>query len=346
VVRVDFGWLHSDNCRNDVLISPEVVALAGNGLPPWATRQFPGELSMPLDPKMLNSVVRINSAGDFQGTGFIIGVASERFPGRRWPYVITANHVVERQIEIELEVGDPLTHGELLPPIPIKGWRQPLAGVDLSVAPFPEDRVPRFQGFPLENFIPEGEVVPLGGQICYLGIFAPLGVPMGRSATLGALDIQIEKPEYSYQADLVDCRSYRGFSGSPCFYTKQYAVLDPTKTPASIPPLPDGTIRKVGHVTEVVSFCGMFTAHYSDEKAADAEGVVSRYGVGIMLPCDDIREALMTDEAQRERRVLDEQHAAAKAAEHPPLENAGAQQPSEWDNFEALTRKLVSPKPS
>jgi hypothetical protein len=300
---------------------------------------------MPLDPKMLNSVVRINSVRNLLGTGFIIGVPSERFPKLRWPYVVTANHVVERQIEIELEVADPFTHGELLPPIPITGWRQPLPEVDLSVAPFPQDQVPRFQGFPFEHFIPAGEVVPLGGQIYYLGVFAPLDVPMGRTGTLGALDISIEKPGYSYLADLVDCRSYSGFSGSPCFYTKQYAVLDPTKTPASIPPLPGGAIRKVGHVTEVVSFCGMFTAHYSDEKAA--EGIVSRYGVGVMLPCDDIREALMTDEAQRERRELDEQQVrseAAKAAEQPPLENAGARQPSEWDNFEALTKKLVSPK--
>jgi hypothetical protein len=73
--------------------------------------------------------------------------------------------------------------------------------------------------------------------------------------------------------------------------------------------------------------------------------VVSRYGVGIMIGTDYIWQALMTDEARAERREWDEQRAAAFAAEQPPLQNAGAREPSEWDNFEALTKKLVAPKP-
>jgi len=57
---------------------------------------------MPLDPRMLNTVVRISSHGDLLGTGSIISIASESIPGRRWPYVVTADHVVANQDGIEL----------------------------------------------------------------------------------------------------------------------------------------------------------------------------------------------------------------------------------------------------
>jgi hypothetical protein len=295
---------------------------------------------------MLNSVVRITSAGDLMGTGSIVSVESEAINGLRWPYVVTAHHVIKNQVEIGLEIADPLTHGEIFSPVPCDDWRQPLSGVDLAVAPFPQALVPRYQGVHLEDhFVPENTVVPLGGQIYYVGVFAPLNVPMCRPANLGALDVEIRKDEYAYRADLVDCRSYGGFSGSPCFATIEYAVLDEPLGP--LPgqlPREDGSLPKLGQVAHLASFCGIFTAHFSDEVAA--AGIVSRYGVGVMLPCDYVRDALMTDEMRKERTVADEKWERRKASEQPPLENAGVEVQSEFDRFEALTRQLVNtPKP-
>jgi hypothetical protein len=62
-------------------------------LPRWTVKRrgdgvsgtAPGQLPMPLDPKVLNSVVRISSAGDLLGTGFIVGVESESIRGKLWP---------------------------------------------------------------------------------------------------------------------------------------------------------------------------------------------------------------------------------------------------------------------
>ena len=264
---------------------------------------------MPLDPKMLNSVVRITSAGDLLGTGSIVAVASESIPGMRWPYLVTAHHVVKSQVLVEVDVLDPLSFGDWFDPIPVEDWRQPLPGIDLAIAPFPRARVPRYQAFALEHFVPEGLVVPLGGPIYYLGIFAPLNVPMGRPANLGALDVSIVKDDYRYLADLVDCRSYRGFSGSPCVSTMPYAVLDGDSVelpPFTQPESDDGTTPTLGRISHVALFCGIFTAHYSDETAA--EGVVSRYGVGVMLACDWVRAALMTGYAVEERRLADKKY--------------------------------------
>jgi hypothetical protein len=261
--------------------------------------------------------VRITSAGDLLGSGSIIGVESESIDALRWPYVVTAHHVVNNQVEVALEVPDPLTHGELFPPVPCTEWEQPLPGVDLAIAPFPQALVPRYQNIHVNHFVPEGTVVPLGGQIFYLGVFAPLEVPMCRPANLGALDVPISKDGYSYQADLVDCRSYKGFSGSPCFSTLSYAVLDePLKPLPEQLPRADGSVPTLGQVANLASFCGIFTAHYSDERLA--KGVVSRYGVGVMLPCDYVRDALMTDKAREDRRAADEEWQRRKTVDRGP----------------------------
>lgn len=287
---------------------------------------------MPLDPKVLNSVVRISSAGDLRGTGSIIGVMSDLIPKRLWPYLITAHHVIRSQVLIEIEVPDPLTHGDLFEPVPVDNWEQPLPGVDLAIAPFPFDApgIPRYQAFPLEYFVPDGSVVPLGGPILYLGIFAPLDRPMARAGNLAALDVPMKTDEYSYQADLVDCRSYGGFSGSPCLSTMSYVIWDSEaaeQPPSVVPQDRDGNPLRLGNTATIGRFCGMFTAHYHDE---NPEGAVSRYGVGVMLPSDYIRAALMTHE--QARREADEA-LIEKAARTRPPEDADTITPGQTDEL-------------
>ena len=45
---------------------------------------------MPLHPRLLNSVVRITSAGELRGSGSIVCVPSEAVPRKQWPYLVTA----------------------------------------------------------------------------------------------------------------------------------------------------------------------------------------------------------------------------------------------------------------
>jgi hypothetical protein len=45
--------------------------------------------------------------------------------------------VIRNQFEIEVETGEPENVGQLNPPRPIDGFRTPLAGVDLAIAPVP-----------------------------------------------------------------------------------------------------------------------------------------------------------------------------------------------------------------
>jgi hypothetical protein len=70
------------------------------------------------------------------GTGFFLRVPSETLPHVRHTYLLTANHVIEGQPNVEIQVPDPRT-GELSPPVAVHDWRQPFEEVDLALAPAP-----------------------------------------------------------------------------------------------------------------------------------------------------------------------------------------------------------------
>jgi hypothetical protein len=274
---------------------------------------------MPLDPRILNCVVRISSGGDLRGSGSIVSVPSEAYEGSGWPYVVTAHHVISNQVGIEIEVPNPEAHGQLFARAPCDDWRQPISDVDLAIAPLPLEQVPFFQATSLDEFVPSERGVPPGGEIIYLGVFAPLEVPMARGGTLGAHDVPIDKPDYRYHADLVDCRSYGGFSGSPCFSLLHYAVpgqLADLGHP-QVPRQPGGSPIPLNPIASVAAFCGIFTAHYTDE--SHPQGVVSHYGVGVMLPCDYVRDALLTYQAANERHEWDQTRKPPPRRELPPI---------------------------
>jgi hypothetical protein len=147
---------------------------------------------MPLHPRVLNSVVRITSVGGLIGSGFIVSVPSESVPGKQWPYLVTAHHVIRgHEGLVEIDVPDPEIIGDIAEGIPIKGWVQPVPEVDLAIAPYPVDLAPRYQGVMLDHFMPRGSGIGLGGEILYVGIFAPENVPMARAGSIGAPNVPI-----------------------------------------------------------------------------------------------------------------------------------------------------------
>jgi hypothetical protein len=177
-----------------------------------------------------------------------------------------------------------------------------------------------------------------GSLIYYVGILLPVDRVMARSGTIGALDqeglpLKRIHQDYDYTAHLVDCRSYTGFSGSPCFVDLPYASLKPVKPPI---PYPEelGPLAELHHLGML---CGMFTAHLTDE---GDDGTVSRYGVGVMLRSKEIGEALLTDDLRKDRAEKDA--AAADEAEGQPSFEQTGRGGSEFANFEDLTRKLVN----
>lgn len=289
---------------------------------------------MPLPDGILKIAVRITTLGRLEGTGFLIRVVGD---ADSYLYVATAHHVINNQLEIAVEAPEPFTNGGMYDPIPVSDWRQPLPCVDLAVAPLPVDQP--HEATWLETVLPlPGRTQPdLGQHIFYVGIFVPLDRPMARSGTIGALfqdGIPHSHGKYTFDAHLVDCRSYRGFSGSPCVAEFAFPVLDASWGPTWIPGA--GTNkdegRPMGGMQYYTVLCGMFTSHFSVEDRPDANGAASRYGVGVMLPSSEIRRALMTEDMQAERR---QERIAVRAADQPPLQDASVQSANpEFGRFE------------
>lgn len=283
-------------------------------LPAWARRVLDKPV-MPLPLEQLQSAVQISSFGDLLGTGFLVRVASEAGHGS-YSYLVSAHHVIEGHTGIQVEVPNPFTNGELYPPVDISDWRQPLDGIDLVIAPYVDGEQRAHYA------VWSGAIWPghpdLGGSIYYTGMFTPLNRPTARSGTVAALE-QEGIPHvggYDYPAHLVDCRSYGGFSGSPCSMEVAFARLNGEGVPEWVPEAD----RPVAGMNYYTLLCGMFTAHYTDEDIAD--GVVSRYGVGVMLPSRFILEALMTEDARNERRQWDTERSRADEQTQPPLRSA------------------------
>ena len=300
---------------------------------------------MTLDLSMVRATVRIRGSGK-QGTGFLLSVLSETYTEIRHTYVVTAHHIIDKQPRITVQISDPFSD-ELYAPIRLSDWRQPIEKVDVAFAPLRDD--PDHPCAPLEletDFVPADPPIPwvrLGADIHYIEILGPLDRPMVRSGNIGAIDQKgIDHPDgYRYRAHLVDCRSYDGFSGSPCYLDAILPGLRPEELPphraltAHLPPM--------GTMYHIAPFCGMFTQHLTDK--GKPTGVASRYGVGVMLPANGIRRALMTDEMRRHRRKRDER-IVGKVDAGPKFENVSSDAPNESENefnrFEDLTRKLVN----
>jgi hypothetical protein len=279
---------------------------------------------MPLHPQVLKSVVTITSAGDFIGSGFIVYVPSATVPGKQWPYLVTADHVIRtHEGMIEVDVPDPEIIGDMAKGVPVDGWMQPVPDVDLAIAPFPVERAPRYQGFLLDHFMPRGSGIGLGGEILYMGIFAPENAPMARSGSIGAVNVPITTRDefgnirYRYEADLVDCRSYKGFSGSPCLALLSYAALDtsPRVPQATAPRHPDGSLMDLRNLVTTSAFCGILTRHYGDDEAPAAEGAVSRFGVCVMLHSDYVLLGFQAPAVLEQRRKWDEDLSKESASE-------------------------------
>lgn len=280
------------------------------------------EREMPLGPYMIHSVVRIigdwlnPKTGKFErrarGTGFYVRVPSESRPECWYTYIVTAHHVIDGQPKPELVFPDPYTPGGLYPPQETEGpdWMQPLADVDLAVLPYG-----RPDGF-FVNALELGrhirpELPPqtvLAMPFHYVGLLEPLNRAMARSGTLGALYEQgIEhKDGYEYVCHLGDCRSYRGFSGSPCFIEYQMASLQEADPPASQAE-GEQAIGPVGKIRYLHRLCGMVTWHLEPPEGSPEDGPeASIFGVVVILPSEYIYKALMSDELVKARREGDE----------------------------------------
>jgi hypothetical protein len=164
-----------------------------------------------------------------QGTGFIAGTPDAE-PGMVIPFVVTAAHVVRTfpftAVRLSLKNGSVTDH-------PITEWQihdvedvaiallYPVDADVVEASPIPIDQ---FVGHEQTEFpVSVGDTVFFGGLLGQVESMGNANVPMIRGGTVGALyqhGVPMRLADNTLirvHGHLVDCRSFGGFSGSPCF---------------------------------------------------------------------------------------------------------------------------------
>jgi hypothetical protein len=302
------------------------------------------------------------------GTAFFIGIRSPQ--GGHHVYVVTAAHIVERVSASFVQVR--LTNGEFHD-LEITDW-VPHGKHDVAVAPISLPDNHAVYATELDQFIDEPDAlgprwgeVELGDVVYFIGLLGKVqamvdrNIPIVRAGFLGALwqeNVPVKRSEVDetkyITAHLIDCRSFGGFSGSPCYLQKSRAAVVNE----------DG---RPGILTEYRTlFFGLIGGHFDDwaktkerqvipedEDTADEDAVYATSddikapvstGVGYVIPAEYVRETLMREELKEMRRKDEE--AAAEAVRRETEENAAtldsAESESEFERFEDLAKKLVN----
>jgi hypothetical protein len=261
------------------------------------------------------------------GTAFSVGVPTA-VPDRSWIYVVTAAHVVESGSQTWIRVR--MKDGSLRE-LSIPKWTShPRDDVAVAFMGYPDVDMTLI---PVSRLLDEWPTQPmLGDRVYFLGLLALAesmveeNVPMVRSGTLGRLYQDRVPLRHSddrvtrHQVHLIDCRSYGGFSGSPCFVQFRHKLdkNDPPRTGAWIGGIP----------LEPDTVClGLISGHWDDMARAEASGDLANdplvksirfpinTGVGIVTPAERIRECLMDEELVADRAARDAQLVRNQARE-------------------------------
>lgn len=251
-----------------------------------------------------------------RGTGFLVGFRSEANPDRGMIYIVTAAHVVQplaaslvKLRTPEDSVTDRLIDAWFLHPTD-----------DIAVARLPPPYFDfDFYAVEAKDFAgtAEPEHPPQPGADVYiaglLGVVPSMGernIPMVRTGSIGALyqdNIPMRRPDGSaleVKAHLVDCQSFGGFSGSPCFV--RY-ISGKGETEGLALPYP----------VQSTLLLGMIGGHFDLKASARLPDhghieVPVASGVAVVYPAEAIREVLDVEELAKERADLEAQLEAEK----------------------------------
>jgi hypothetical protein len=286
------------------------------------------------------------------GTGFVVNLRS-RIEGLTFEYVVTAAHVVEGRNETYARIR---TRDGGSKDLRVHDWlHHPKA--DVAVAPFrpgghTDLHLLHVPGAGLSWYTSPRWVPVLGDRVYFIGLLAlpaarsmvERNVPMVRSGTIGAMyqaDVPVEWPDKSirkFEAHLIDCRSYGGFSGSPCFFQRDDQVT---------------AVKEGAAVYGPITFLfGLVSGHFDQYASPKVRGDIAEVGsisvpvntgVGVVTPVERIVEVLRMEELSDERKRIEDER-EKRGEEGAALDRANDE--SEFERFEHLTRELVNtPKP-
>ena len=272
------------------------------------------------------------------GTGFICSVKGEFDSDPIFHYLVTARHVVShgRATWVRVNISDTGTEDR---PIPTKSWiGHP--SQDVAVAPLAMTGMHDWRAIPakaLEEIATTPIDLEFGDRVYFVGLLPSIpemgrrNIPMVRSGTLGALyqdGIRLEidpGKKVTVKAHLIDCRSYLGFSGSPC-----YVQRDTLASPAP------GQLA-LGTRTYLL---GLISAHFPEPNDP-----MSHAGVGVVTASEHIMEVINGDMLKEDRRKRTESHRAA-TKDAPAVMDAAEESFTRQAFEDALKKVSRKAKPS
>jgi hypothetical protein len=244
-----------------------------------------------------------------RGTGFAVAVPAAD-PKFGFFYIVTAAHVVRPlgSTFVKLTKQD-----KSIVDVSISEWTfHPTE--DIAVAEFPDPVTDYYFSFvSVDDFLGAGELEwkpGPGSEVYFAGLLGQVpsmgtgNVPMVRSGTIGALDqsgIPMRLPDdtvIKVNGHLIDCRSFGGFSGSPCFVRFISAT---------------GKTEKMGlqYPIESTLLLGMVGGHF-DLRASvtmpDQESGIKvpvAAGVAVIYPAEMIKETLEQEPFVAEREAAE-----------------------------------------
>lgn len=294
---------------------------------------------MPLDESYRRGVVFIIGDGwDYiakkaerkpVGTGFLILVPDESNTDKLHAYVVTAAHVVRKRNAIEVRVR---TESQTVIDIPVSEWAFHDTD-DVAVAEIQFDPAANveYRAVMLDDALDRQSLLPRPGErVYFLGLLdgvPEMGkemIPMVRSGTLAAYNqpgIPLEKSKTT-TAHLIDCRSFRGFSGSPCFVQFDVWVKETSS----------GTIA----ARQDTRLMGVLTGHYDDIERQKGQPTLELHiGVGVVVPIERVRDVVEGSKLRGDRlksaTPVYTREITADAVLAPS-------EVSEWDQFANVTR--------
>jgi hypothetical protein len=258
------------------------------------------------------------------GTGFIVSVPSQ-IEGSMYLYAVTASHVIASGEETWLRFNreDGRTFD-----VPVAEWFSLDPSADVAVTPVSPMAGLRWAHVPLAQFLDSRrDLSPsLGDDVYFVGLLANMrtmadeNIPMVRSGTLGRMsqrEVPLRRSDgtiFRITGHLIDCRSFSGFSGSPCFV--QFTYLKRVHTPS----VTGGMIGDLEHTATLL--LGLISGHWEDPQEAhpkDAAFQVGTFeyaintGVGVVTPVELIRTALDLEELVQKRRDADDERRRAES---------------------------------
>jgi hypothetical protein len=254
---------------------------------------------------------------ELQGTAFIVAVPSA-VPDAAHYYVVTAAHVVRPCSSTFIRFVAP---DGSIDDLPVHEWVYH-ATEDVAVTPLALEKPYDVFSGPIDRFVGAAEVErppEPGDNVFFVGLVGQVpsmgdrNVPMVRGGVIGALyqdGIPMGLPDGNVihvHGHLIDCRSFGGFSGSPCFV--RYISGQ-------------GKTERLGltYPVESTLLLGMIGGHFdlkSSVALPDQEAKVkvpAAAGIAVVYTAETIRE-LLDEEELMTARIEDDERAKREAAE-------------------------------